>query len=106
MLCDVQGMGKYRMSWDHAGEDWGQEEKGVAEGEMVGDKEWDSITDSMDMSLSKLQETVKDREAWHAAVHKVPKSLMHPGDWTITLNNGFPISMQQSYIARKYHREL
>ena len=34
----------------------------------------DGITDSMDMSFSKFQETVKDREAWHAAVHGVTKS--------------------------------
>ena len=34
----------------------------------------DGITDSMDISLSKLQERVKDREAWHAAIHGITKS--------------------------------
>ena len=49
----------------NAGKDWRQE-KGTTEDEMVG-----GITDWMDMSLSKLWETVKDRKAWRAAVHGV-----------------------------------
>ena len=40
------------------------------------------LTDSMNMSLSKLQVLVMDREAWHAAVHVVAKSRTRPCDWT------------------------
>ena len=62
-----------------AGKDWRQEEKGTTEDEMV-----DGFTDSMDMSLCKLWGTVKDREAWRAAVHVVAKSQTRVSDSTTT----------------------
>ena len=42
----------------------------------------DGITDEMDMNLGKLQEMVRDREAWHVVVHAAMKSWTWPGDWT------------------------
>ena len=47
----------------------------------------DTITDTMDMNLSKLQEIVEDRGAWHAAVHGVAKSWTQLSNWTITMMN-------------------
>ena len=59
----------YSLQWDpDAGKHWKQK-KGAAEDEMVRE-----MIGSMDMSLSKLWEMVKDREAWHATVHGVTKS--------------------------------
>ena len=51
----------------------------------------DSITDAIDMNLSKLQETVRDREAWCAAVHGVTKSGTRLSDQTTICRNIFII---------------
>ena len=59
------------------GKDWRQEQRGRQRRRLL-----DGITNSMEMTLSKLQKMVKDREAWRAAAHRIEKSWTWLSDWT------------------------
>ena len=65
----------------------------------------DGITDSTDMNLGKLQERVKDREVWHAAVHGVARSQTRLSDWT-QQQNGETSSTCSGSLDAKWNRSL
>ena len=79
-----------------AGKDWGQEEKG---------RGWqrrrllEGITQSMDLSLSKLQKIVKDREAWRAAVHGITKSRAR---WATEQQHSNFVILTHSWLGVKW----
>ena len=74
-----------------------------AEGEK-GVRGWDgwSITDSKTMNLGKLQEIVRDKEAWRGAIHGVTKSRTQLGGWTTTTLNSMIIESSTLSIRCKY----
>ena len=76
------------------GEDWRQEEKGRQRTKCL-----NGITDSMDMSLSKLREMVKDREAWHAEVHGAAKSQTPLSYWTTTTTGYYQSLIPWEWIS-------
>ena len=96
----LQYFGHLMWSTD-AGNGWRREEKGSTEDEVIG-----CITDSTDMSMSKLRELVMDRKAWRAAVHGVTKSHMWLSDWSELNWTELSCLHQQYFWVRTTHRSI
>ena len=96
----LQYFGHLMWSTD-AGNGWRREEKGSTEDEVIG-----CITDSTDMSMSKLRELVMDRKAWRAAVHGVTKSHTWLSDWSELNWTELSCLHQQYFWVRTTHHSI
>ena len=87
-----------------AGQDWRKKER------VWQRMRWlDSITDSRDMNVNKLWEIVRDREAWHAAVHVIRKSQTWLGNWTIKHTSSYfckTILLYYTFITPDFFPEV
>ena len=95
--CILTGPPKEQSHWERP---WCWE-KLKAKGDEGNKDEIDGITDSMDMSLSKLGEIVKDRGAWHAAVHGVTDSQTRLSDWTAASTRWSPCTVFEKHWCRR-----
>ena len=97
ILCPPHAKSWLILKYPDARKDWGQKEKGMTEDEMAG---WH--TDSMDMSVSELQELVMDREAWRPAIHGVAKSQTWLSNWTELTWLTWGVHLSMSYYFCLY----
>ena len=93
IICPPDGKCQLTLKYPDVGKDWRQEKKGQQR--MIS---LEGLVNSIHMSLSKLWKMVKDREAWHAAVHVVSNSQTWLSEWTTIPQPSWTICSLSSWV--------